>query len=53
MLTLDELLVKAKGSWDKMTPQEQAAMLREQAEGWVKSEAQWVKDFKEGKCERD
>lgn len=39
--------------WAKMTPEEKAAYLRKQGEGWAKSEAQWAKDFREGKTERD
>lgn len=36
-----------------MSPEEVKEMLRKQGEGWAKSEAQWAKDFREGKCERD
>lgn len=36
-----------------MTTIECEDMLRKQREGWVKSELQWAKDFREGKCERD
>jgi hypothetical protein len=51
--TLAELLVWAKYHIESMTPQEIEAMLRRQVEGWARSEAQWAKDFAEGKCERD
>lgn len=50
---LDELLRKAKEKVDAMSPEERAKLFRTQAEGWAKSEAQWAKDFREGKCERD
>lgn len=50
---LDELIERAKGIVEAMTPEQKADMLRKQAEGWAKSEAQWAKDFHEGKCERD
>lgn len=36
-----------------MTPEQREAMLKRQAEGWAKSEAQWAKDFREGKCKYD
>lgn len=51
--TLDALLKAAKSQWDRMSPEEQREMLRKQGEGWARSEAQWAKDFREGKCERD
>lgn len=51
--TLDELLAEAKAVVDAMSPEEEAEMLRKQAESWARSEAQWAKDFREGKCERD
>lgn len=50
---LSELLRKAKASVDAMTPEQRAEMLRKQAESWARSEAQWAKDFREGKCSRD
>jgi hypothetical protein len=50
---LEELLRKAKERVAAMTPEEREAMYRRQAEGWARSEAQWAKDFSEGKCERD
>lgn len=50
---LEELLRKAKARVEAMTPAERAEMFRQQAAGWAKSEAQWAKDFREGKCERD
>ena len=50
---LDELIAKAKAIVDAMTPEQKAEMLRKQGEGWAKSEAQWAKDFREGKCKYD
>lgn len=50
---LEELIKKSKAIVDAMTPEQKAEMLRKQAEGWVRSETQWAKDYKEGKCERD
>jgi hypothetical protein len=50
---LAELLRKSKIAVDKMSPEELREMLRRQGENWAKSEAQWAKDFREGKCERD
>lgn len=50
---LQALLDKAKAEYEKMTPKQKAEMLQKQAEGWARSEAQWAKDFREGKCERD
>lgn len=50
---LTELLRKSKELVDAMTPEQKAEMLRKQAESWARSEAQWAKDFREGKCERD
>jgi len=50
---LTELLHKAKLTVDAMTPEEREAMYRKQRDGWVRSELQWAKDFREGKCERD
>lgn len=50
---LEQLLASAKRQWDAMSPEAQREMLRKQAEGWARSEAQWAKDFAEGKCERD
>lgn len=52
-LSLLELLAKSKAIVDAMTPEEKAEMLRRQAEGWAKSEAQWAKDFREGRCKYD
>jgi hypothetical protein len=51
--SLTELLRKAKEIVETMTPEQLAEMLRKQSESWAKSEAQWAKDFREGKCERD
>ncbi len=50
---LTELLRKARLIVDAMTPEQKAEMLRKQGEGWARAEAQWAKDFREGKCERD
>ena len=50
---LEDLLVESKKRWEAMTPEQRKEMLRTQAEGWARSEAQWAKDFREGKCERD
>lgn len=50
---LEELLRKSKAIVDAMTPEQKAEMLRKQGESWAKSEAQWAKDFREGRCERD
>lgn len=50
---LDELIRKARQIVDAMTPEEKAEMLRKQGESWARSEAQWAKDFAEGKCARD
>ena len=48
-----QLLEEAKRKVDAMTPQQRAEMFRHQREGWVKSEMQWAKDFREGKCQYD
>lgn len=50
---LTESIRKAKEVVDKMSPEELREMIRVQGEGWARSEAQWAKDFREGKCERD
>lgn len=50
---LNELIEKARAIVDKMTPEQKDAMLKEQAMRWAIAEAQWAKDFAEGKCERD
>lgn len=50
---LIQLLKKARALVDAMTPEERAEMLRKQGESWARSEAQWAKDFREGKCEID
>lgn len=50
---LQELLLHAKAVYDRMTLEQKADMIRKQAEGWARSEAQWAKDFAEGKCKRD
>lgn len=50
---LEALIAKGKAKVDAMSPEELHEMIRKQGEGWAKSEAQWAKDFREGKCERD
>lgn len=50
---LKELVADAERLVDAMTLEEKAEMLRQQAESWARSEAQWAEDFREGKCERD
>lgn len=50
---LDELVERARKRVDAMTPEQKTEMLRKQGESWARSEAQWAKDFREGKCERD
>ena len=52
-LSLLELIEQAKRLVELMTLEERDEMLRKQGEGWARSEAQWAKDFREGKCERD
>jgi len=51
--SLEELIARAKTIWDAMSSEQRAQVLRNQAECWAKAEAQWAKDFREGKCERD
>lgn len=48
-----EQIEQSKMMVDSMTPEEKAEMYRKQGEGWARSEAQWAKDFREGKCKRD
>lgn len=50
---LTELIRKSRELVDAMTPEQKSEMLRKQGESWARSEAQWAKDFREGKCERD
>ncbi len=50
---LEALIKKSREIVDDMSPEERDAMLKRQGEGWARSEAQWAKDFREGKCERD
>jgi hypothetical protein len=50
---LEELLAKNKIIVDAMSPEEYREMINKQRESWVRSETQWAKDFREGKCERD
>jgi len=48
-----ELIERSRKIVDAMTPKERDEMLRKQGESWARAEAQWAKDFREGKCERD
>lgn len=50
---LNELIRKARIAVDAMTPEQKIEMLRKQGESWARSEAQWAKDFREGKCDCD
>lgn len=50
---LKELLRKSRALVDAMSPEEVREMTRKQGESWARSEAQWAKDFREGKCERE
>lgn len=50
---LEALLAKSKAKVAAMTPEQREDMYRRQRDGWVISELQWAKDFREGKCERD
>ena len=50
---LDDLIEQSKAIVEKMTQSELDEMIRKQGEGWARSEAQWAKDFREGKCKRD
>lgn len=50
---LEELIRKVKAIVDAMSPEQREEMYRKQLESWAKSELQWAKDFREGKCERD
>lgn len=52
-LSLLKLIEESRRIVDAMTPEQRAEMFRKQAEGVARSEAQWAKDFREGKCERD
>ncbi len=52
-ISLEELIRKARALVDAMTPEEKAEMLHRQAESWARAEAQWAKDFREGRCKRD
>lgn len=51
--SLEALAAVARAKLASMTEAEKSEMYRKQAEGWAQSEAQWAKDFAEGKCERD
>jgi hypothetical protein len=50
---LEDLLRKARAAVDAMTSEEREEMFRKQRESWVRSEMQWAKDFREGKCSVD
>lgn len=50
---LEELIKKAKEDFARLSPEEKAKMIKQQAEGWARAELQWAKDFAAGKCERD
>lgn len=50
---LEQLIADAKAIVNAMTPEQKQEMLSKQGESWARSEAQWAKDFAEGKCERD
>lgn len=50
---LEQLLKEATEAVQQMTPEQREEMYRKQREGWVRSEIQWAKDFREGKCKRD
>ena len=50
---LERLLIEAKAKVEAMTPEQKEAMYKAQRDGWVKSEMQWAKDFREGKCKFD
>lgn len=52
-LSLLELIERSRKIVDAMSPEEKTEMLRKQRESWARSEAQWAKDFREGRCERD
>lgn len=47
------LLKKSKEYVDSLTSEELREMLRKQGESWARSEAQWAKDYREGKCKYD
>lgn len=50
---LEALIKRSREIVDAMTPEQVNEMLRKQGESWARSEAQWAKDFREGKCKRD
>lgn len=50
---LEALLKRSKEYMDSLTPEQRAEIFRKQGESWARSEAQWAKDYREGKCERD
>lgn len=50
---LAKLIEWSKDAVSRMTPAERDHMIAEQARSWARSEAQWAKDYAEGKCERD
>lgn len=51
--SLEELIAWSKEYVKSLTPEQKAKMIREQAESWARSEAQWAEDFREGRTERD
>ncbi len=51
--TLNELLRVCIEQFNHLTLEQKTEMLRKQAESWARSEAQWAKDFREGKCVHD
>lgn len=50
---LEELLRLSKIYVESLTPLELEEMHAQQRDSYVRSELQWAKDFREGKCERD
>lgn len=52
-ITLEDLIALGKKLVDDMSEEQKTDMLRKQAKSWAASEAQWARDFAEGKCERD
>lgn len=50
---LQRLIEQSKNIMEAMSPEEKESMFRRQAEGWARSEAEWAKDFREGKCAYD
>jgi hypothetical protein len=48
--SLMELAREARARFDALPPDKQELMLRQQRDSYIKSEIQWAKDFREGKC---